>query len=294
MNNMPNLSLIEKMIENDELDSADRELTKLEKIIKAAQPADDDDDEDLEDDPAEEDDSDEDGEDEDDGMQKLGPRTLPPRYPHDDLTDAFVNHQNIGADVTPTKHSPLAGTYATGVTDVVQQPMRHAFDDEVDRIKQRDGVSRSAAMSRARIENPALYTAYQQFLSGQTTSQQAMARSRVMEKMSDSDKEQLREAGAAARGKKKKRPRQQTHEDAVADQVAKGFDPVTAEQRVLHQYGNTLPRRNDELAKAADSIISKFMRMVDQEMRASRCERHEAMRKVRLAEPDLYEAYTLV
>ena len=95
MNNMPNLSLIEKMIENDELDSADRELTKLEKIIKAAQPADDDDDEDLEDDPAEEDDSDEDGEDEDDGMQKLGPRTLPPRYPHDDLTDAFVNHQNI-------------------------------------------------------------------------------------------------------------------------------------------------------------------------------------------------------
>ena len=42
MNNMPNLALIEKMIENDDLDSADRELTKLEKIIKAAQPAEDD------------------------------------------------------------------------------------------------------------------------------------------------------------------------------------------------------------------------------------------------------------
>ena len=39
MNNMPNLSLIEKMIENDDLDNAERELTKLEKIIKAAQPA---------------------------------------------------------------------------------------------------------------------------------------------------------------------------------------------------------------------------------------------------------------
>ena len=30
----------------------------------------------------------------------------------------------------------------------------------------------------------------------------------------------------------------------------------------MHQFGNTLPRRNDEMAKAADSVISKFMRLV--------------------------------
>ena len=112
--------------------------------------------------------------------------------------------------------------------------------------------------------------------------------------MSDSDKEQLREQVCCKRQEEEEVAASATHEDAVADQVAKGFDPVIAEQRVLHQYGNTLPRRNDEMAKAADSVISKFMRLVDQEMRASHCERHEAMRKVRLAEPELFEAYALV
>ena len=176
-------------------------------------------------------------------MQKLGPRKLPPRYPHDDLTDAFEDHQNIGADVTPTTHSPtcrhLRDWRHSGGAAAVSASL---LMTRLIRIKQRDGSSRSPQCRARGLENPALYTAYQQFLSGQTTSQQAMARSRIMEKMSDSDKEQLREAGAAAREKE---------EAASASTNARRCGgrsgrertsvPVVAEQIVQEQYGNTLP-----------------------------------------------------
>jgi hypothetical protein len=62
------------------------------------------------------------------------------------------------------------------VTDVVQEPSRHAFDDLVDHIAQRDRVSRMVAMTRARQENPKLYSAYQRFHATDTAQEQEMSR----------------------------------------------------------------------------------------------------------------------
>ena len=265
--------IVQKLLDDNtdaSLDAADALLTKIEKVQRAAANGS----------GAAADEEDEEESDEDD-LQKLGARGRPRYpgdpidspgivYPRDDLTDSFAG----GADdtpITPTTHPPTSGTYATGVTPVVQPPARHAFDDEVDRIKLRDGSSRMAAMTTARLENPALYTAYQQFLSrGQTTSQQAMARSRSTH------------------------PVHKTYEDAVEAEISKGFDPVTAGQRILHSYGSTLPHRNDEMAKAANTITTKFMRLVDEIMIEKNCDRTSALRLARQEDEDLFGAYQLV
>jgi hypothetical protein len=52
---------------------------------------------------------------------------------------------------------------------------RHKFEARVDYIKDRDGISRTQAMSRARAEFPQTYTSYQRHLASRTTRQQHMA-----------------------------------------------------------------------------------------------------------------------
>jgi hypothetical protein len=50
---------------------------------------------------------------------------------------------------------------------------------------------------------------------------------------------------------------------------------------VLYSYGDQLPRRNDAMSKAADSLVVRFMKRVDQTMLNECCDRTEAMRKAR-------------
>jgi hypothetical protein len=77
--------------------------------------------------------------------------------------------------------------------------------------------------------------------------------------------------------------------------MSKGaYNDVVAVQRVLAQYGNVLPHRNDEMSKAVDTITTRLMRKVDAVMRRDHLERHIALRKVRIEEPDLYEAFQLI
>jgi hypothetical protein len=270
-NSVPHLDLIKAMIDNGEVEQAEAALDQLETVIKAAQPADEEDD--SEDDGLdEEDDSDE------DDVQKLGRRSSPPRYPgdpshaglfypEDDLGDAMTEgHENAGEGVRPRVH-PNSGHISV---DSRNSPT--AFDSHVQHVKRRDGVSHTQAMSTARKERPDLFAEHQNSLGSY---EQEMGHRRAL-------------------GKSEHMSGDTTFEQCCEIEMSKGFSPTLAAQRVLANYGNTLPKSNDMMSKAADTVITKFMRLVDQEMRDSNCERHEAMRKVRQSEPELFEAYSLV
>jgi hypothetical protein len=64
-----------------------------------------------------------------------------------------------------------------------------------------------------------------------------------------------------------------------SQQRSAGLQLHSAEQRVMHQYGNTLPRSN--FGKGADTLVTKFLRRVDEVMIRDHCSRTEAMRKAR-------------
>jgi hypothetical protein len=80
----------------------------------------------------------------------------------------------------------------------------------------------------------------------------------------------------------------------VDAEIAKGFSPTVARQRILHSHGPAALADDDPMAKATDSLVVRFMKRVDQTMLAERCDRTEALRRVRLAEPELYERFNLV
>jgi hypothetical protein len=125
---------------------------------------------------------------------------------------------------------------------------RTKFDDRVDQVAHRDGVPKTVAMQRARKEFGADFIASQR---------QPIA---------------------------KLAPQQQlSHEEAVAEEIAKGFSRTLAEQRVLDQYGNTLPRLRFAKAEAvlAAEINDCMTQEVEQVMRMEKCDRTEAMRRVR-------------
>jgi hypothetical protein len=84
-----------------------------------------------------------------------------------------------------------------------------------------------------------------------------------------------------------------THEDAVADQVAKGHSLTVAKQIVQHTYGNTLPR-SDILKGAGDTLVTSFMAKCNQVMVEEGCDRTEAMRIVRKRHEGLFDAFQLV
>src|SRR5215470_20277134 len=61
-------------------------------------------------------------------------------YPHSETTD-LLHHQNLIPPPATSHSARGGGSYSLGATDVVHQPSRHAFDDLVDHIMQRDRVS---------------------------------------------------------------------------------------------------------------------------------------------------------
>jgi hypothetical protein len=68
-------------------------------------------------------------------------------------------------------------TYRISATPPPEGPgKRHKFEARVDYIKDRDNISRTQAMSRARAEFPQTYTSYQRHLASRTTRQQHMVR----------------------------------------------------------------------------------------------------------------------
>ena len=135
---------------------------------------------------------------------------------------------------------------------------RTTFDDLVDDIKARNGVSHLEAMERARREHPREYRQSQ---------------------------------GLTSTAGRTYKAAPLTFEAAVDAEISKGCSPVLAEQRVQQAYGQTLPSVG---AFTKASVIEKFARLVDQTMRRDGCDRARALEKVRRAEPDLYEAFQIV
>jgi hypothetical protein len=173
---------------------------------------------------------------------------------------------------------------------------------------ERDGSSRNAAMVTARLENPRLYEDYQRAHAASTTQQQAMSRGwsqgpitklgkpKYAPEYPESDLQD--ELASSSRDKKKTHARRvrrhnqqvKTHEDAVADQMAKGLSREIAEQRVMYAYGNTLPR-SDITKGAGDTLVTRFMAKCDQVMLDENCDRTEAMRRVRKRNEGLFDAF---
>jgi hypothetical protein len=151
MNSEQDLALAKALMDRGEMDAAEELIEKLEHVAKAQQAADDaeDDQDDLDDDAGDDGDDEEEEDDGDDDVAKAI------RYPQSDDDFLSTQHQNMGP-VSAQTLSPYP--HGTGVTDVVQRPGRHPFDDAVSRVQARDGCSRNAAMITARVENPALYT----------------------------------------------------------------------------------------------------------------------------------------
>jgi hypothetical protein len=303
------MGLISALIEKGELDAAEELLDKVEHIAKAQAAADDaDDDEDLEND---QDDGSDDGDDEeddgdDDDVAKAF-REDGITYPH---SDDQLPHQNTQP---PPTRALSPQTYSTGITDVVQRPGRHPFDDAVDRVMQRDGCSRNAAMVTARVENPRLYDDYQLAHASDSTSAQAMSHSWSQGPLSKlgkpkyapeypcSDDQDLQDSGKVKAKSHRRRHRlhdqqvkkSMTYESAVAAEMARGCNRVVAEQRVQHSFGNTLPRSNI-LKGAGDTLVTSFMAKCDQVMVEEGCDRTTAMQIVRKRHQGLFDAFQIL
>jgi hypothetical protein len=299
MSSEEDLALVKALIDRGEVDAAEQLIEKCERVLKAQQAADDTEDDENNLDMQDDGDDEEEDDDEDDGE----PVAKAIRYPHSDDDFLATGHQNMGP-VSADRLSPYPR--GTGVT----VPGRHPFDDVVDKIIQRDGVSRTVAMGRARMEQPALYTQYQQAHAMQSTSQQAMSRNWSTHPVNKLGKPKLApeypesdlqdELASSSRDKKKTHARRvrrhnqqvKTHEDAVADQMAKGLSREIAEQRVMYAYGNTLPR--SYIAKGAgDTLVTRFMEKCDQVMVEEGVDRTTAMQIVRKRHEGLFDAFQL-
>jgi hypothetical protein len=169
---------------------------------------------------------------------------------------------------TLTGPSQRADTYQLSVTPTVGQPARTSFDEHVDAIVERDGISRMLALSRARIEQAAAYRAFQQFSSEEPTSAQAMRRDR----------------GITTKAAPP------TWEDHIATELAKGApNEEVAGQRVLQQHGSSALRHR-MIQKRGPSVSRTFAKAATEIMYADGVDRCEALRRLRKERPDWYDA----
>jgi hypothetical protein len=168
---------------------------------------------------------------------------------------------------TPMSAGGRSDTYALGApTDATRTARAHKFDRLVEHVQERDSCSKATAMSTARREYPDVYTAYQDFVASSPTSEQHTRR--------------------AGRGIGKAMP--DTFEDLVATEMKKGCSWRTAEQRVINVHGSTA--LNQHMIKSDRSITREFTKRANQILEADRVDRCEALRRLRKEQPNLYDA----
>jgi hypothetical protein len=150
---------------------------------------------------------------------------------------------------------------------------RHRFESRVEYIRDRDGVSKTEAMSRARVEHPVLYTEYQGWLADRSTSQQHMTR------------------GWQRIGK-----RGGSFEEMVSDQmIRKGVTAEVGAQRIANLYGYAATRDDNRLFKSSgESIVKRFQAEVAKIMDEDGCDATEATRLARIENPVLYKALCVI
>jgi hypothetical protein len=259
----------ERSIARGDFDAAEAGIDYANSVIrKAKRAADEEDDSDYNDasnpsmDAADDDDGDDGEDDEDDDDSEP-------------VAKAWHEHSNAGSPHRMRGQHVRVQQPETYRLSAAPQPQgrtkRHRFDSRVEHIKQRDGVSKTEAMSRARVEHPVLYSEYQNWLADRSTSRQHMTRGH-----------NLIGKGAST-----------TYEDLVSEQIAKGCSPELAAQRVVQLHGYEA-MRNRMFTKTAEDITKRFQREVEKIMYEDGCDATEATRLARIENPTLFKALQLV
>jgi hypothetical protein len=191
----------------------------------------------------------------------------------DDVSKAWHEHS--------TSHSPARmrtshvrvhqpETYRVSATPQPEGPgKRHRFMSRVDHIRDRDGVSRTEAMSRARQEFPETYTDYQDHLSRRSTGRQHMVRGHNLIGKSAST----------------------SYEALVAEQIAKGCNAEIAAQRVCQMYGF---RALDSQIYKGQNIMDRWQAKVEKLADDYGLSLDDACRELRRADPLLFKALQIV
>jgi hypothetical protein len=203
-----------------------------------------------------------DGDDEDDdAVSKLG--GAPHLYQEEHT--AHLIQSNDRANRPGARHSSRHPEHRATIAAATRPGGRHKFDDRVDFVKDRDGVSKSVAMQRARLEYPGDYESYQKFLAGSSAQEQYARRS----------------VGTTV-GKREP--------DLVELEMRKGVTRGVAAQRVaqLHGYrGFDTPSR---ITKRRADLAWEFAKRVDEIMNMDGVDATEATRRARLEDRALYVA----
>jgi hypothetical protein len=153
----------------------------------------------------------------------------------------------------------------------VQPTTRTKFDARVDFVKDRDGVSRSVALQRARLEYPDDYESFQAFHTGTSTQEQYARRGGWGNNVG-------KRAGPA------------TYEDLLVVEMRKGLNAECAAQRVAQQFGFRAfdfrdMRKSEARAVTAENALIAAATDIWTDSDLTRC---EALRKARLDRPDLH------
>jgi hypothetical protein len=121
-------------------------------------------------------------------------------------------------------------------------------------------------MITARLEYPDVYQSYQAFVAASPTSEQASRRT-------------IGKSGPL------------TFDDLVEQEMCKGVNAEVAGQRIMQLHGSAALRRRDTFAKIAADADATFAEAAADFWDADpACTRVEALRKARLAHPQLYKA----
>jgi hypothetical protein len=183
-------------------------------------------------------------------------------------------HRNMAP--LPVDRTYPPDPYRTDLQQAAQRPNKHKFETVTDRIRERDGCSKTEALVRARQENPTLYRDYQQHLADESTQQQQHTR-------------------RAGYGVGKRAP--DNFESLVGEEMVRaGVTEEIAKQRVVQKFGAGI-LKNRMFAKSADNRIAlaRFQKRVEALMYDEGItDRTEAMRQIRKRHPALYSALQVV
>jgi hypothetical protein len=168
-----------------------------------------------------------DGEEDDDEIDKI----------FKDDHDIIAEHRNMQPRMGRT-HRPE--TYRTGISPTVRAARPTHFDRIVRHIKQRDSVSSHEAMTRARIERPRAYRAFQRAHAESPTSEQWTRR--------------------GYRGSYFGKGAASSYEALVSEQMAKGVNMEVAGQRVAQAHGF---RAFDNQMFKGETVVGHFERKVN-------------------------------
>jgi hypothetical protein len=275
------LSSAERALAKNDLDAAEellgRALTKAAKELKSNN----DDDDDFGDGPSatsmdadngddEDDQDDQDDDNDDDDGDEAVDKMLRTLRKDEAFTGRGKGHRNMSAVVGRRQ---MPETYRADMLPGTSQPTRHKFSAKINEIAERDNVPKHVAQTTARLEHPDLYEDYQNKLSRQATTAQAVVRGLHFVD-------------------KRARP---SYEAMVAAEMNRaGVTEEIAKVRLAQQYGFRVLDHQSSLSKAAERITDRFQKRVYDIADELGCDLTEASQIARRENPTLFKALQVV